>query len=162
MRVGLGISREGWIGKEADRESELGDFGVRKYAYRSGRFLQPEPLWEQYYGWSVYQYGMNNPLRFEDRRGTEWYDVTGNGNWVYLENTPVTWVWRQDEEEEWKMTEVEGLEELLFFDGRHLWWLAPNGQRYRWRAYSGKYYASWRMQNFVIYPNPRGNSNGDR
>ncbi len=31
--------RQGFIGKEHDSESDLADHGVRKYDYRTGRFM---------------------------------------------------------------------------------------------------------------------------
>lgn len=58
----LGVTRQGYIGKEKDVENGLGDHGVRKYDYETGRFNSIDPLWEKYYGWSPYQYCMNNPV----------------------------------------------------------------------------------------------------
>ncbi|HRP03110.1 MAG TPA: RHS repeat-associated core domain-containing protein, partial [Candidatus Kapabacteria bacterium] len=51
-----------YIDKEKDRESKLGDHGVRKYDYELGRFTSVDPLFEVYLGWSPYQYSGNNPL----------------------------------------------------------------------------------------------------
>ena len=53
----LGVTRQGYIGKEKDVENGLGDHGVRKYD--GIRFNSIDPLWEKYYGWSPYQYCMN-------------------------------------------------------------------------------------------------------
>ncbi|HRP03095.1 MAG TPA: RHS repeat-associated core domain-containing protein [Candidatus Kapabacteria bacterium] len=64
--------RLGYIDKEKDRESKLGDHGVRKYDYEIGRFTSIDPLWEEYTGWTGYQYSMNNPVNASD----------GNGKWV--------------------------------------------------------------------------------
>ncbi len=61
--------RTAYIGKELDRESELGDHGVRKVDYGLGRFTTIDPLWEKYYAWSPYQYSMNNPVSFLDENG---------------------------------------------------------------------------------------------
>ena len=63
-------TREGFIGKENDGETawkafpesktgRLGDCGVRKYDYETGRFTSIDPLWEGYYRWSPYQYAGN-------------------------------------------------------------------------------------------------------
>jgi len=52
----LGVTRQGYIGKEKDIENSLGDHGVRKYDYETGRFNSIDPLWEKYYGWTPYQY----------------------------------------------------------------------------------------------------------
>jgi len=51
------------IKKEKDRESKLGDHGVRKYDYEIGRFTSVDPLWETYTGWTGYQYSLNNPVK---------------------------------------------------------------------------------------------------
>ena len=59
--------RLGYIDKEKDRKSKLGDHtstslsagGVRKYDYEIGRFASVYPLWEKYVGWTGYQYSLN-------------------------------------------------------------------------------------------------------
>ena len=38
----------GYIGKEKDTESNLGEHGVRKYDSDLGRFLCPDAMWEKY------------------------------------------------------------------------------------------------------------------
>lgn len=63
--------RTAYIGKELDRESELGDHGVRKVDYGLGRFTTIDPLWEKYYAWSPYQYSMNNPVSLADWNGKD-------------------------------------------------------------------------------------------
>ena len=52
-----------------DEESDLGDYGVRKYDDLTGRFTATDPLWEKYYGWSPYVYSANNPVNRVDRDG---------------------------------------------------------------------------------------------
>ncbi len=42
----LGVTRQSYIGKEKDVESSLGDHGVRKYDYETGRFNSVDPLFE--------------------------------------------------------------------------------------------------------------------
>ena len=50
--------RLSYIGKENDIESGLGDFGVRKYDNRGGRFLSIDRShsrgWEKYLAWSQF------------------------------------------------------------------------------------------------------------
>ena len=60
--------RQTFIGKEKDRESGLGDFGVRKYD-EGGRFTSIDPLWEKYYSWSPYHYCRANPVSRIDNNG---------------------------------------------------------------------------------------------
>ncbi|MBN8573084.1 MAG: hypothetical protein J0M05_04160 [Candidatus Kapabacteria bacterium] len=57
------------MGKEKDSESDLGDFGVRKYEAETGRFLSTDPLWEKYRKLTPYHYCGNNPLIFRDPSG---------------------------------------------------------------------------------------------
>jgi RHS repeat-associated protein len=40
--------RDSWVGKEKDRESGLGDHGVRKYDHLIGRFNSIDPLWSNF------------------------------------------------------------------------------------------------------------------
>ena len=58
--------RLGYIDKEKDRESKLSDHCVRKYDYKIGRFTSADPLWEEYTGWTGYQYGGNKINRIID------------------------------------------------------------------------------------------------
>ena len=76
-------NRLSWIGKERDKESLLGDFGARKYDFLSGRFTSIDPLWEEYYEWTPYQYGGNNPVLLIDENGMNWFAAQGSGVTVY-------------------------------------------------------------------------------
>jgi len=55
-------TRREFLNLERDRESEMGDHGVRKYDAELGRFISVDPLWEKYAGFNAYQYGANSPL----------------------------------------------------------------------------------------------------
>lgn len=69
-----------WVGKEKDNESKLGDHGMRKYEYETGRFISIDPLWGKYYGWTPYQYSMNSPVMMVDIDGKDIYvllDIEG-------------------------------------------------------------------------------------
>ena len=65
----LSSDRLSYIGKEKDSESDLGDFGVRKYEAETGRFLSVDPLWEEQRPWNVYHYSANNPIVAKDPDG---------------------------------------------------------------------------------------------
>jgi RHS repeat-associated protein len=69
-----GNDRLTFIGKEQDAESDLGDFGVRKYEAEYGRFLSVDRLWEKYRILNSYQYAGNNPMTLYDIDGAkiEW------------------------------------------------------------------------------------------
>jgi len=58
-----------WLSKEKDKESNLSDFGVRKYDDYIGRFTSIDPLFAKYYGWTPYQYSLNNPVVQKDNNG---------------------------------------------------------------------------------------------
>ena len=61
--------RKGFIDKEKDKESGLGDFGVRKYDDGIGRFTSIDPLTEKMPAWSPYVYSFNSPLTLIDPDG---------------------------------------------------------------------------------------------
>ncbi|HRP03217.1 MAG TPA: RHS repeat-associated core domain-containing protein [Candidatus Kapabacteria bacterium] len=81
--------RLGYIDKEKDRESKLGDHtstllsagGVRKYDYEIGRFTSVDPLWEKYTGWTGYHYTRNNPINRIDFSGL---DDGQFGSWMQV------------------------------------------------------------------------------
>ncbi len=64
-----GKERLGFIGKERDNESSLGDFGVRKYDPDLGRFLSVDALSDLMPGSSPFHYCFNNPLILRDPSG---------------------------------------------------------------------------------------------
>ena len=71
--------RLSFLGKEKDEESDLGDYGVRKYDDLTGRFTATDPLWEKYYGWSPYVYSGNDPVNKVDLTGKNWFS-NSNGD----------------------------------------------------------------------------------
>ncbi|MBX3044831.1 MAG: hypothetical protein KF896_14055 [Ignavibacteriae bacterium] len=77
----LGFARQGYIGKEKDVEYGLGDHGVRKYDYETGKFNSIDPLWEKYYGWTPYHYTRNNPICRVDFNGM---DDGQFGSWMQV------------------------------------------------------------------------------
>ena len=58
---------------------------MRKYSYALGRFTSIDPLWEEYYEWSPYQYSINNPVMFEDGNGSQLIPVLLSSRTIQLE-----------------------------------------------------------------------------
>jgi RHS repeat-associated protein len=62
-------SRTSFIGRDVDKESNLGAFGARLYSSEYGRFVAVDKLWEGYGHMSVYQYCRNSPGMSVDPSG---------------------------------------------------------------------------------------------
>ena len=58
-------------GKELDTHKGLNwyDYGARQYDATLGRWFAVDPLAEKMYGWSLYAYCFNNPVKFVDENG---------------------------------------------------------------------------------------------
>ncbi len=62
--VGYGYALYKFTGKERDREAGIGldYFGARYYDPEIGRWLGVDPLAEELYSWTPYNYVRNNPI----------------------------------------------------------------------------------------------------
>src|SRR5690554_6906214 len=78
-------TKEGFTGKERDDETGFDYFGARTYSSELGRFIQVDPLAEEFPEWSPYNYTMNNPLRYTDPTGLAPEDCCNGiipGSWL--------------------------------------------------------------------------------
>ena len=69
------VQRYKYNGKELDRTYglDLYDYSARYMDGALGRFTTMDPMAEKYYGISPYAYCANNPMRFVDPTGMDWY-----------------------------------------------------------------------------------------
>lgn len=70
---GRNVQNRLYNGKELDTSNNLWwyDYGARQYDPTAPRFTTPDPLAEKYYGWNMYGYCMNNPVKFIDNEGKD-------------------------------------------------------------------------------------------
>ena len=72
-------------GKELDGMHQLNlyDYSARYYESAIGRFISVDPHAEGYYSWSPYAYVGNNPLKYIDPTGMDWYifNLDNGGNY---------------------------------------------------------------------------------
>jgi RHS repeat-associated protein len=67
-----GKHRQGYNGREDDRESNLFSLGVRSYDDENrGSMLSVDPLWEKFSDQSPYVYSNNNPVNMTDPTGMQ-------------------------------------------------------------------------------------------
>ncbi len=77
-------------GKELDQMHGLNlyDYSARYYESAIGRFTSIDPHAENYYSWSPYVYVGNNPLKYIDPTGMDWYLNEQTGETYY--NSKIT------------------------------------------------------------------------
>ena len=83
-------ARTSYIGREHDKETDLGFYGVRLYEPEYGRFLSTDVLWGKYLPLQTYQYAGNNPVMALDKGGDsiivlhDWQGANGFGHTAVL------------------------------------------------------------------------------
>ena len=78
-------NRYKYNGKEEQTVGSLGvlDYGARIYDGQIGKWFGIDPLADSYYSISPYTYCTNNPIRYIDPTGMDWYEsVNGNITWT--------------------------------------------------------------------------------
>jgi len=83
-RMGDAAGRYKFTGKERDAETGFDYFGARYYDSRIARWMAVDPLAEKYPGWSPYNYCANNPYKYIDYDGRDFWErisnfITGKG-----------------------------------------------------------------------------------
>jgi RHS repeat-associated protein len=61
------------------------DFGARYYNPVLAQFGTGDPMMEKYYGWSIRNYCGDNPMKFIDPTGTDWYQNNENKYYTWFE-----------------------------------------------------------------------------
>ncbi|MCH2196603.1 RHS repeat-associated core domain-containing protein [Kordia sp.] len=74
-----------YTGHEYDEETTYGYHGARYYNRELGRYMNVDPLAEQFHGWSSYNYTMGNPINL--------IDPTGEGPTDWIKNKDGEYVW---------------------------------------------------------------------
>ncbi len=76
-------------GKEFDTQAGLNlyDYHARQYEPAIGRFTSIDPHAENYYAWSPYAYCANNPIKFIDPTGMDWWSTSDMGAIVSFLNS---------------------------------------------------------------------------
>ncbi|MFN4908690.1 MAG: RHS repeat-associated core domain-containing protein, partial [Bacteroidota bacterium] len=64
-------ARTSYIGREHDKETDLGFYGVRLYEPEYGRFLSTDVLWGKHLSRQPYHYALNNPVTNFDFTGLD-------------------------------------------------------------------------------------------
>lgn len=89
----LSNNRCRYNGKELQVCGNIGwlDYGARMYDSEIGRWTTPDPLAEKYYPVSPYAYCANNPIKFVDPNGMDYYkSVAGAVIWKDLDKEKIT------------------------------------------------------------------------
>ena len=58
------------------------DYGARLYSTRTGQWVSPDPLGEEYWSVSPYAYCAGNPVDFVDPDGMDIWEINGTGHFV--------------------------------------------------------------------------------
>jgi len=69
---------------QTDADLQWYDYGARMYDPQIGRFHTPDRFSEKYLNQSLYQYGLNNPLKFIDINGDSAWAITNKWNDDYI------------------------------------------------------------------------------
>ncbi len=73
--------RTSYIGREADNETGLGNYGVRLYEPEYGRFMSVDVLWEKRAYANPYHYCLNSPLVSTDASGLDMLILVDKEGW---------------------------------------------------------------------------------
>ena len=79
LSTGRSVQNRLYNGKELDTSNNLWwyDYGARQYDPTAPRFTSADPLAEKYYGWNMYAYCVNNPVKFLDPDGEKIVGING-------------------------------------------------------------------------------------
>lgn len=116
----FGANRYLFQGKELQDDFGLNiyDFHARGYMADLGRTWQPDPHAENYYGLSPYSMFANNPIRYIDPDGRDWYEHNGNYMWRRSQDE----IYKDNDGNEWKNIGTSA----IFFHGNTATYFGQN------------------------------------
>ncbi|MBK9378638.1 MAG: RHS repeat-associated core domain-containing protein [Saprospiraceae bacterium] len=85
QKLGGYSSRYRFTGKELDPLSGLYDFGARYYDPRLSVWFGVDPLAEKNFAYTPYVYTGNNPIKFIDPDGQDWYEDKSSGKMQWFD-----------------------------------------------------------------------------
>ena len=87
QKLGGYSSRYRFTGKELDPLSGLYDFGARYYDPRLSVWFGVDPLAEKNFAYTPYVYTGNNPIKFIDPDGKDWYEDKCSGKMQWFDGS---------------------------------------------------------------------------
>ncbi|MBK8152523.1 MAG: RHS repeat-associated core domain-containing protein [Saprospiraceae bacterium] len=87
QKLGGYSSRYRFTGKELDPLSGLYDFGARYYDPRLSVWFGVDPLAEKNFAYTPYVYTGNNPIKFIDPDGQDWYEDKSSGKMQWFDGS---------------------------------------------------------------------------
>lgn len=107
--------------KEKDEETGLSFFGARYYDSRTSVWLSVDPLAEKYPNVSSYVYCLNNPIKYLDPDGKDWFEYKKGKetkkSWNWNEGSTYVHSLGKDKDGNEKFETLKGFKAVVVFNG---------------------------------------------